>query len=369
MIAERRNTDVRHRITGLLERLSTPLVPEAYLATFAPLLGSELRGVVESITALTESSAAVRIRTGSTWTPHRAGQFVTVGVDVEGIRHHRCYSITSADTGSDGWIEIGVQAVPGGTVSEHLVHRARPGEVVQLAQPDGSFTIPADLDTPLLMITAGSGITPVMGMLRSLDAAGVADAATIRVLHFSPTADRTMFAAELDRLAADRSIDLDVVHTRAAVTGTRHLTAELLDEFCPDWRQRRTYVCGPEQLVSFAVEHWHDAGIDDRLAVERFVAPSHPTGAARSNSDQPSTALFAGSDVVAAAGADTPLLEVAEQAGLTPAFGCRMGICRTCSTRLESGCVVDLRDGRTHEAGGHVQICVSAAAGDVVLDL
>jgi ferredoxin len=139
---------------------------------------------------------------------------------------------------------------------------------------------------------------------------------------------------------------------------------------CADWRDRDVYACGPESLLAFAVEHWAEAGLTERLHVERFappalvVSPTATTGGAST-----ATARFVRSGVDVRAEDATPLLDVAERAGITAPSGCRRGICHTCSTRLDAGRVRDLRDGRLLEAGAHVQLCVSAAAGDVTLDL
>ena len=168
------------------------------------------------------------------------------------------------------------------------------------------------------------------------------------------------------------SARLRVVHLHSCADGSHRLDAARLDERCPDWSTRHAHVCGPVSMLDAAEAMWADAGLSEQLHLERFhpARPTRPTGTAGSADGTPSAvAWFSTSDVVAPAPDSTPLLEVAESAGLTPAFGCRMGICRTCTTRLDSGCVRDLRDGRTHGDGEHVQLCVSAADGDVVLNL
>lgn len=356
--------------TAVLRRLTSPFDADDYLALANPLWGTRLRGRIESVTPLTPSSAALRIRPGATWLGHRPGQFVTLGVDVDGVRHHRCYSLTSLPWGpttarGDRTIEIAVQATPGGAVSNHLVHHARPGDVVQLSQASGDFTLAAATPT-VLFVTGGSGITPVIGMLRELEAS--TDPVDAVLLHHTPDVDRLMYAAELDRLGGTDGIRVDIGLTRpeGRSAGLR-LDAARLDRTCADWRERDTYLCGPQTLIDTAVEIWADAGLAERLHVERFV----PAGLApRADHDGAGTSIarFAASDVDTLADPSTPLLDIAEGAGLSPPSGCRMGICHTCTTRLDHGCVRDLRDGRIHEAGQHVQLCVSAAIDDVVLD-
>ena len=361
-------------MNGLLDRLTSPLDLDAYLAAVNPRWGTRLRGVVEAVTPQTSSAASIVIRPGRGWRGHRAGQFVTVGVDVNGVRHQRCYSLTSVPNRPDGRIEITVQAVDGGTVSRHLVERARPGDIVQLDQADGDFTLaaPADRRTPgLLFVTGGSGITPVMGMLRTI-AAGL-DQADAVLIHHATSADNVIFATELSELAETAPwLRTEIVVTRAADGSTRpgtHLDARRLDEVCPDWRDRQAYVCGPEPLLDFATGHWSTAGLVDHLHLERFTPiafDAMPTQ--RSGSVRFARSRIDASPDTSPDGSNT-LLDLAESAGIAAPSGCRMGICHTCSTPLLAGCAQDLRDGRIVEAGTHVQLCVSAPVGDVTLDL
>ncbi len=349
----------------MLHRLSSPLPLDAYLTLANPLWGTRLRGVIERIEPVGESAATITIRPARSWSGHAPGQFVTVSVDVNGVRHQRCYSITSLPVvGRQSRIEITVQAVAAGVVSDHLVHHARPGEVVQLGQAEGEFVLPAILPERLLFITGGSGITPVMSMLRSLDRRS--HRAQVVVLHHAATLERALFADELAVMAA-RSPWLRVETTHTRVDGA-HLDAKRLDESCAEWRDAHTYVCGPTSLIEFAAAHFATAGVADHLHVERFsaVLPAAPSIDHEGDGGQ---ATFSSSNVAVATDGTMSLLEVAEAAGLAPAHGCRMGICHTCSTPLDAGCVRDLRDGRLIESGGHIQLCVSAAATDVVIRL
>jgi stearoyl-CoA 9-desaturase NADPH oxidoreductase len=357
-------------VRRLLAGLASPIDPDAYLSLLNPRWGTRLRGVVERVSPLTSDSASITIRPGTTWAGHRAGQFVTVGVDIDGVRHHRCYSLTSPPGGhDDGRIEIAVQTVEGGTVSAHLVQQLAPGDVLQLSQADGMFTLPDEIAEPLLFVTGGSGITPVMGMLRWL--AEHAPGSDVVVLHHATDRDRCMFLDELERLGRTHDrFEVRTTFTREHESGpVPHLDGPRLDELCADWRTRDVYACGPTALLDFATTHWESEGLGHRLHLERFVTRFDSAPVEERDDASPPIARFRASDVDALAGPSTPLLEVAEDAGLIPASGCRMGICRTCSTLLEQGCVRDLRDGRTVGPGQHVQICVAAAEEDVVLDL
>jgi hypothetical protein len=118
------------------------------------------------------------------------GQWVRIGVDVDGVRMWRAYSLTSHLDRPDGCIAITVKAIPGGKVSNHLVHRTRPGTLVHLDQATGEFVLPSPVPGKALFVTAGSGITPVMGILRNHT--GLTD---VVVVHSAPTADDVVFGA------------------------------------------------------------------------------------------------------------------------------------------------------------------------------
>ena len=185
-----------------LSALTTPLLPEDYLALVDPLWSStELRGRVVDVRRETPRATTLTIHPGRAWTGHRAGQYVRVGVDVDGVRHWRTYSLSG--TPDDRDLRITVQAQPGGTISPQLAHHTRPGTIVRLEQATGEFVLPTATPTRLLFVTAGSGITPVMAMLRTLAARGPLTGVTL--VHSAPTPADVIFAAELRAGGVKRS--------------------------------------------------------------------------------------------------------------------------------------------------------------------
>jgi ferredoxin-NADP reductase len=355
---------VRGRLLRAAEWLSTPLLPEDYLGLVDPLWSShELRGRVEAVEPETRDAATLVIRPSRGWAGHRAGQYVPVGVDVAGVRHWRTYSLTSPPRRADGRISITVKAVPGGLVSAHLVNRIAPGALVRLAPAEGRFVLPGRLPPRLLFLTAGSGITPVIGMLRAL--AGREEMPDVVLVHSAPRRDDVIFGAELRELAAHfASMRLHEHYTRAeSGTGSRLTVAQLLD-LCPDWLERDVWACGPTEMLDLVQAHWRSAGLAERLHVEHFRPALAPTGGSGGR------VRFTRSRQQADADGGVPLLDVGEGAGVLMPSGCRMGICYSCVAPLVSGRVRDLRDGREHgEQGEMIQTCVSAAAGNVDIDL
>lgn len=348
---------LRDRVLRVAELATTPLLPADFVDLVAPLRsGSALRARVVEVRRETRDAATIVLRPGRGWRGHTPGQYVRIGVDVDGVRQWRAYSVTSHQGGADGCIGITVKAIPGGRVSNHLVHRTAPGTIVQLDQAAGEFVLPAQRPAKALFVTAGSGITPVMGMLRNHP-----ELTDVVLVHSAPTPDDVVFGAELRALAATGRIRLVEQHTDTA----GQLDAAAVAALVPDVAERATYACGPVALLEALEEHWSAAGLADRLYTERFRPTVVVTG-------EGGTVTFTGSGTTLAADGGTPILDAAEEAGVLMPSGCRMGICFGCVLPLREGAVRDLRNGEVTTAvpgdGVLVQTCVSAAAGACAID-
>ncbi|PZG02034.1 ferredoxin reductase [Micromonospora deserti] len=349
---------LRRRILRLAAAVTTPLLPGDYLDLVAPLRsGADLRGRILAVRPETPDAATVVIQPGRDWRGHRPGQYVRLGVDVDGVRQWRAYSVTSAPGRRGDPISITVKAIPDGVVSNHLVRRVRPGAIVQLDQAQGDFVLPGDPPARVLFVTAGSGITPVMGMLR----AGALAGADVVLAHSAPTPTDVIFGAELRDLAARGAIRLVERHTDTdGLLGVRQLA-----ELVPDHLDRQTWACGPVGLLDALVEHWATGGQADRLHTERFRPTIITPG-------EGGTVTFGRSAVTVQADGATPLLDAGEAAGVLMPSGCRMGICFGCVLPLRQGAVRDLRNGALTTAvpgdGVLIQTCVSAPAGACDID-
>jgi ferredoxin-NADP reductase len=362
-------TSIRTALASLADMFAYPLRHSHYLELVNPLWTRHaLMARVVAVWDDTADTRTLTLRPGRDWRSHRAGQFVRVGVPVDGKRHTRTYSISSAPGRSDGCITVTVKAIKGGHVSQHLARNVKVGSYLPLGEPQGEFTMPDSMPVHPLFITAGSGITPVMSMLRSyvLEYEVIPD---VTHMHYAPHALDVIFGAELQQLQATQPhYHLHKYYTRAgADAASVHFCAEQLEAACPDWREREVWACGPSALLDAVEDHWARAGLSRQLHVERFHAKVAPMPA---DGVKEGKVFFASSKVEAASDGSTNLLRMAEEAGLNPAHGCRMGICHGCNTTLVSGCVRDLRTGALiAEAGEKVQVCVCAAVGDVALAL
>ncbi len=351
---------IRRRLIDAAGVLTTPVLPDDYLTVVNPLWSfNELRGRIEQIIPRPGGAATIVIRPGRKWPLHRAGQHLAIGVDVDGVRHWRSYSLTSDPGRPDGCISITVKRVDGGAVSTHLVDLAHVGQIVRLGPPEGEFCMPQETAPgPLLLLTAGSGITPVIAMLRELERREqISDVVHI---HSERFADDLIFGEELRGLAG-RNPGVTLIERH---TGTEpRLDPAELDALCPDWRQRHAYACGPQGLLDAVEAHYAASDESARLTLERFELQ---TLSAQAGDGGTVTAGNSGISFEAPAG--TPLLVAGEEAGLLLDSGCRMGICHRCVCELRSGQVRDLRTGELHsDPGDMVQLCVSGAAGDLEL--
>ena len=341
---------LRDRVSRVAELLVTPLVPADYVDLLDPLRNrTDLRARIVAIRPETADAATIELRPGKGWLGHTPGQYVRIGIDVDGVRQWRAYSVTSFTAKT---FTITVKAMPDGVVSNFLVRQAKAGTVLQLDQALGEFVLPAERPTKALFVTAGSGITPVMGMLRSAE---LQDAVLV---HSAPTAADVIFAAELRELAADGRIRLVLKHTE---TDGMLSTDELL-ALVPDLAEREAWACGPAGMLD-ALEAWWPS---DLLHTERFRSSILAAG-------EGGSVTFARTGLTVDGDGATPLLDVGEAAGVLMPSGCRMGICFGCVLPLREGAVRDLRTGDLTTAapgdGVLIQTCVSAAAGPCDLDI
>jgi ferredoxin-NADP reductase len=303
----------------------------------------------------------VLIRPGFEWMGHRPGQYLRIGVVIDGVHHWRAYSLTSEPDRPDGCISITPKLVDSGKVSPYLVRQARPGDVVRLGGVEGTFVLPEPAPSKLLFISAGSGITPIMSMLRSLHREeALHDVAHI---HSARSADDVIFA--------DRLRKIDEAHNgyrlRLQITGEQgRIAPGNLDELCPDWRQRHAFLSGPGEMLDAMSEHWQGEGVAEQLCMERFqpMIGGDPSGG------EGGSVRFAKSGVEAECDGGTPILVGGEEAGAVLPFGCRMGICHTCVGKLCAGEVRDLRTGEVHgNEGEMIRTCVNAPEGPIEIAL
>jgi ferredoxin-NADP reductase len=354
---------VRRRALGLIRSFTSPLLPDDYLELVNPLWSTrELRGRIERIERETPEAVTVLIKPGWEWPGHQPGQYVRLGIAVDGIHHWRAYSLTSDPRRRDGCIAITPKLVDGGKVSPFLFAGVRPGAIVRLGGVEGTFVLPDPRPGRLLFISAGSGVTPIMSMLRAL--AGESALRDVVHLHSARTAEGVIFGEELRELHA-RNPGYRLYERHTGEQG--RVAAQQLDELCPDWRERETFLCGPPEMLEAIGQRFELDGDPARLHREHFQPDVRVGDGERGTGG---TIRFAKSGLDASSDGEQPILLAGENVGVELPFGCRMGICHTCVGRLCAGQVRDLRTGRVHgQPGEMVQTCINAPEGPVEIAL
>ncbi|MFC4069129.1 2Fe-2S iron-sulfur cluster-binding protein [Actinoplanes subglobosus] len=238
------------------------------------------------------------------------GQYLTVRTPAGA----RCYSLSSAP-GVDDSPTVTVKRVPGGQVSNWICDHVRPGDTIEMAGPSGRFT-PDSLDDDLLLLAAGSGITPVMGIVKAMRGDPV-------LLYANRDADSVIFGERLDGM-------LPVIHWLDSERGIP--TADSLKELLTPYVRREAFVCGPEAFVAVAEKALQSAGVPaSRIRVERFeVEPADSRAAV-------AEVAIDGQTHVLPWAPGRRLLDVIIDAGLNPPYSCRQGQCGACAVRLVSG--------------------------------
>ena len=200
-------------IRRLAESVATPLLPDDYLDLVAPmrataeLAAESCQGNSRDPACRYGPDPSRQVVAG-----HLPGQYIRVGVDVDGVRHWRAYSLTSPTTSTDGLVSITVKAIPNGTVSNHMVRLLAPGTLVHLDQALGRLRPATTAAGSHLFVTAGSGITPVMGLLRN----HLADLPDVVLVHSAPTGDDVIFGDQLRDWARAGRLRLVERHTATA---------------------------------------------------------------------------------------------------------------------------------------------------------
>jgi len=311
------------------------------------------RSTRRSVTLLLAPNAAAARRVDQRC---RAGQHLNLTVEIDGRRHVRCYSPANAE-GAE-LVELTIGRHEGGLVSEYLFRTAKPGMTVGLSDPAGDFVLPEQRPDRILFVSGGSGITPVMSMLRTLRDEN--SGSQIGFVHYARTPEEACYRDELAETPGVR-----VLHGYTRAPGgdlvghfdETHLEAAMADP-------EIIFVCGPPALVE-AVRavvgvRANITVLSESFVPEPFVVPDSPSGGRISFRDSGVTVEDDG----------RPLLNQAEDAGLRPQSGCRMGICHTCTRHKLSGAVRNITTGAISTSDDEdIQICVSVPVGDIEINL
>jgi ferredoxin-NADP reductase len=359
------------RRPGARAAVSTPAKPAPPVVTRPPA-GAFVLELVQ-ITQQTPDSKTLRFAVrGERKLDALPGQFLTFSFLFDGKKETRCYSICSSPARS-GYVEITPKRVNNGCVSVFLNDRAAVGMTVEASGPSGQFCL-SPADRKIVLIAAGSGITPMMAMLRYLDDLCLDTQATL--LYCVRTRSDIMFQRELDELQGrlkNFRYHVQLSQPDPGWRGARgHINREFLCKAVPELDGRAFFLCGPPPFMQSARSILADLGVpSDRLRQETFggaggakPAPARPAGAEF-------TIEFARSGKTGVIAEGQTVLEAAAAAGVEIPSACRQGQCGTCKTRLIAGAVeMTAEQGLDPEskARGFVLTCVGRASANVRLD-
>jgi len=259
------------------------------------------------------------------------GQFLTLKVPGAEPVLLRCYSLSQRPQ-ADGALRITIKRVPGGRASNWLLDNLQAGDCIEALPPAGVF-VPRNLDDDLLLLGAGSGITPLMAILQ---AALVEGSGRVCLFYASRDAASLIFAEELAELAVRYPERLQLRIWLDAEQGVP--SGRAIAERIAGWSAADAFVCGPQPFMDAASAALVELGVDaSRIHLERFAA-AVPTVAPGGRRSRLRVALDGRRHEL-----DVPrgevLLEAMEHAGLQPPSACRSGVCAACKCRVVEGSV------------------------------
>lgn len=318
----------------------------------------------------------------------RAGQHVTVKAAIDGEEVRRNYSVCVAP--QDGELRIAIKAIAGGLFSNWANRTLRPGDVLEVMAPHGSFTCDFDAGRALryVAVAGGSGITPVLSLLKTALASeprscftllyGNRDSASVMFLEqLAAIKNRFLDRVEIFHFLEDEEEEIALFNGRLDREKCRMLFSTLIDPATID----RVFICGPGPMMDAAEAALLDSGVErGRILIERFTAgrPSSAQAAAAAQLAEQAAGLRFGAIVdgrkrtVAFDPAQGNMLDSARGAALPAPYACKAGVCATCRARLVTGQVeMAANYGLTPEevAQGYILTCQAVPlTDDVVID-
>lgn len=316
------------------------------------------------------------------WFRYKPGQFLTFEVPVPGGPVQRTYTISSSP-GRSLSISITVKAQPDSIASRWMIDNLRPGMHLKAFGPAGIFTLPAQPDGKYLLISAGSGVTPMMSMLAYLFDRG--EEPDISFINCARRPSELIFRRRLEHMASRvPGIKLHFVVNEPDLydvwTGYRGRFNQLmLGLMAPDYLERDVYCCGPESFMQSVRDMLHALGYDmERYSQETFHAPVMTEADAPEIDDvfpqekAGAEIVFAASGVSANCTETDTVLAVAKAAGLNIPSGCTFGLCGTCKVKKNAGEVHMVHNGGISEddiEAGYILACCSHPIGRVEIEV
>jgi ferredoxin-NADP reductase len=262
---------------------------------------------------------------------YAAGQFCTFRATIGGEPIVRCYSMSSSPETGDP-LTVTVKRVPGGKMSNWMNDTLAPGDTIDVLPPSGLFVLRA-AETPIVAFAGGSGITPVLSIIKT---ALATTAREIALVYANRGCGSVIFADALEHLRAGAGGRLSVHHHFDSEKG--FLDAAACAALVGERTQADFYLCGPAPYMEVVEAGLDRRGVDrDRLFIERFELPDKaPAASVESDTEWIVIRLAGRRHRVGYEPGDT-ILDAARRAGLQPPFNCQAGNCGTCMAYLDEG--------------------------------
>ncbi len=297
---------------------------------------------------------------------YESGQFCTFRVKVDGESHLRCYSMSSSPA-VDPELKVTVKRTPDGVVSNWLNDHLSPGDVIEVTRPAGVFRL-GDGGGDVVALSAGSGITPVLSLLKT---ALATTSRRVRLLYANRDEESIIFRTEIDALGDRHEDRLTVLHHLDVDQGL--IDAEAVRRFTEAGHDPEFYICGPGPFMDVVEGALLARGVDaDRIHIERFTPDGWVPEVDEDNGDLvPSqvTIELDGRTESTDYRPGTTILQTARQLGMSPPFSCEAGSCATCMARLLEGTAsMHVNNALTDDevAGGWVLTCQAVPTSPLV---
>lgn len=352
------------------ENLLVPLISPAQFDFWAQQLGSTRAWErcfvrVVAVQAEGQNSKTLTLKTNRNWPGFVAGQHCNVTASIAGRSITRSYSISS-DPVDDRRVQITVRREDGGLMSEYLCGQLQVGDRLELGRPFGEMVLPTPMPAHLLLLAAGSGITPMMSQIRTLARLGRPGSVTL--IYWAKTGADFSFAEELTSIARrlpNFTVNLITTREHSERPLSGRISNALLTQIPNIDRVDQVFACGANGFVQAAASVCALRKLP--LTSEAF---SLPQAQAPDTELAEYTVYLRRRDQHLRVSNRLPLLEQLENAGVSVPSGCRQGICNTCTCVRNSGTTADAVSGAVdREPTQIIRLCVSRAAGNIELDL
>tara|TARA_R110001592_G_scaffold63586_10_gene195042 strand:- start:2227 stop:3318 length:1092 start_codon:yes stop_codon:yes gene_type:complete len=311
------------------------------------------------------NSLSIHLRPNKNFAGFQAGQHINVTAEIEGRRLTRSYSLSNT-ANSEMNLEITVRHDPQGKMSGHLHTAIKVGSVLEISQAFGGMSLPSgpECENPVLLLAAGSGISPLMGLLRQRCETKTCPPTTL--LYWDYDDAHFCFKGELNQLCANNpQLHVHRLTTRSAAQADGRISEAQIKQLHGNCRDTMVYACGGSAFVETARALLSTQARD--FTAEAFTPPA--TTANSEVQQQIAIQLNRSGRTITVSNQES-LLDALEAQGIAVESGCRMGICNTCSCQKLQGSTTNQFSGEQNNAtNSSIRLCISRANGPLQLDL